>query len=95
MSIQYRMQKEKDRKTVIAQKEKNSHLEEEIERLNIEQQRLKEADNAVKVKIAEITRTIVVLTFSINTRIVWKSKLRMKTKLLQNWVIRLLFLLAN
>lgn len=53
------MQKQKDRDTVVEQKEKNKRLEEEIERLNIEQQRLKESNNAIKVQMKEITRTIV------------------------------------
>lgn len=55
-----RMQKQKDRDTVVEQKEKNKRLEEEIERLNIEQQRLKESNNAIKVQMKEITRTIVI-----------------------------------
>lgn len=54
------MQKQKDRDTVVEQKEKNKRLEEEIERLNIEQQRLKESNNAIKVQMKEITRTIVI-----------------------------------
>ena len=54
-----RMQKQKDRDTVVEQKEKNKRLEEEIERLNIEQQRLKESNNAIKVQMKEVTRMIV------------------------------------
>ena len=42
------------------QKEKNKRLEEEIEKLNIEQQRLKENNNAIKVEMKEITKLIVV-----------------------------------
>lgn len=53
------MQKQKDRDTVVEQKEKNKRLEEEIERLNIEQQRLKESNNAIKVQMKEVTRMIV------------------------------------
>lgn len=53
------MQKQKDRDTVVEQKEKNKRLEEEIERLNIEQQRLKESNNAIKVQMKEVTRVIV------------------------------------
>ena len=53
------MQKQKDRDTVVEQKEKNKRLEEEIEHLNIEQQRLKETNNLIKVQMKEVTRTIV------------------------------------
>lgn len=53
------MQKQKDRDSVVEQKEKNKRLEEEIERLNIEQQRLKESNNAIKVQMKEVTRAIV------------------------------------
>ena len=45
-----RSQKQKDRSTVVAQKERNKQLEEEIERQNIEQQRLKETANGIKVR---------------------------------------------
>ena len=44
---------------VVEQKEKNKRLEEEIEKLNIEQQRLKENNNAIKVEMKEITKMIV------------------------------------
>lgn len=47
----------------MEQKEKNKRLEEEIERQNIEQQRLKETSNGIKVEMKEITRRIV-RTFS-------------------------------
>ena len=43
----------------MEQKEKNKRLEEEIEKLNIEQQRLKENNNAIKVEMKEITKMIV------------------------------------
>lgn len=58
------MQKQKDRDTVVEQKEKNKRLEEEIERLNIEQQRLKESNNAIKVQMKEVTRAIVSIDFT-------------------------------
>ncbi len=45
---------------MVDQKEKNKRLEEEIEKLNIEQQRLKENNNAIKVEMKEITKLIVV-----------------------------------
>lgn len=45
---------------MVEQKEKNKRLEEEIEKLNIEQQRLKENNNAIKVEMKEITKRIVV-----------------------------------
>lgn len=44
---------------MVEQKEKNKRLEEEIEKLNIEQQRLKENNNAIKVEMKEITKMIV------------------------------------
>lgn len=50
---------------MVEQKEKNKRLEEEIEKLNIEQQRLKENNNAIKVEIKEITKLIVVLSASL------------------------------
>ena len=43
----------------MEQKEKSKRLEEEIEKLNIEQQRLKENNNAIKVEMKEITKMIV------------------------------------
>ncbi len=46
---------------MVDQKEKNKRLEEEIEKLNIEQQRLKENNNAIKVEMKEITKLIVVI----------------------------------
>lgn len=46
---------------MVDQKEKNKRLEEEIEKLNIEQQRLKENNNAIKVEMKEITKLIVVV----------------------------------
>ena len=46
---------------MVDQKEKNKRLEEEIEKLNIEQQRLKENNNAIKVELKEITKLIVVI----------------------------------
>lgn len=46
---------------MVEQKEKNKRLEEEIEKLNIEQQRLKENNNAIKVEMKEITKLIVVI----------------------------------
>lgn len=46
---------------MVDQKEKNKRLEEEIEKLNIEQQRLKENNNAIKVEVKEITKLIVVI----------------------------------
>ena len=58
------MQKQKDRDTVVEQKEKNKRLEEVIERLNIEQQRLKESNNAIKVQMKEVTRAIVSIDFT-------------------------------
>ncbi|KAK8833004.1 hypothetical protein WA577_003981 [Blastocystis sp. JDR] len=51
-------QKQRDRGIVVDQKEKNKRLEEEIEKLNIEQQRLKENNNAIKVEMKEITKLI-------------------------------------
>ena len=45
---------------MVDQKEKNKRLEEEIEKLNIEQQRLKENNNAIKGEMKEITKLIVV-----------------------------------
>ena len=62
-----RMQKQKDRDTVVEQKEKNKRLEEEIEHLNIEQQRLKETNNLIKVQMKEVTRTIVCLILPSHT----------------------------
>ncbi len=41
---------------MVDQKEKNKRLEEEIEKLNIEQQRLKENNNAIKVEMKERLR---------------------------------------
>lgn len=86
------MQKQKDRDTVVEQKEKNKRLEEEIERLNIEQQRLKESNNAIKVQMKEVTRAIVSIhyAYSYEYRIVQKTKSRMRIKLHQNQEIRLL-----
>lgn len=46
---------------MVDQKEKNKRLEEEIEKLNIEQQRLKENNNAIKVEMKEITKLIVLV----------------------------------
>ena len=46
---------------MVDQKEKNKRLEEEIEKLNIEQQRLKENNNAIKVEMKETTKLIVVI----------------------------------
>lgn len=46
---------------MVDQKEKNKRLEEEIEKLNIEQQRLKENNNAIKVEMKEITKLIVLI----------------------------------
>jgi hypothetical protein len=54
-----RTQKQRDRDLVVEQKEKNKRLEEEIEKQNIEQQRLKETSNGIKVEMKEITRRIV------------------------------------
>lgn len=44
---------------MVEQKEKNKRLEEEIEKQNIEQQRLKETSNGIKVEMKEIARRIV------------------------------------
>ena len=55
----HRTQKQRDRDLVVEQKEKNKRLEEEIEKQNIEQQRLKETSNGIKVEMKEIARRIV------------------------------------
>ena len=54
-----RAKKQSDRELVVRQKETNKALEEEIERLNLEQQRLKEIGNSIKIDTREVTRTIV------------------------------------
>ena len=54
-----RAKKQSDRELVVRQKETNKALEEEIERLNLEQQRLKEIGNSIKIDTREATRTIV------------------------------------
>lgn len=56
-----RAKKQYDRDIIVHQKETNKGLEEEIERLNLEQQRLKEIGNSIRIETREITRTIVMI----------------------------------
>lgn len=56
-----RAKKQYDREVIVHQKETNKALEEEIERLNLEQQRLKEIGNSIKIETREVTRVIVMI----------------------------------
>lgn len=76
----YRAKKQSDRDIIVHQKETNKALEEEIERLNLEQQRLKEIGNSIRIETRDITRTIVMIDETPHQSNNSKHKSKTKTK---------------
>lgn len=54
-----RLKKQKDREMVLEQREKNKALEDEIEKKNIEQQKLKEELSLIQLDVKRVTQRIV------------------------------------